>query len=198
MKKYLFLLVLALLGSEMRANGPEIVPSEPKLFQTGLTAEGNDFFGTFDKRKRKKRKRNRTFAAGLVVGAPAQLGLRVVLRPTRLAVAGDIGWSRLRNDFGTLTDITTIKLDARYYGDQFLAKLVRFYVLGGATIRSGKFNETSTETLFAANAGLGGGIKLWKLEVNAEAGLMVPINTSTHYDQRFGVFSNIGILFWLF
>jgi hypothetical protein len=173
------------------------------LVVTGLTAEGNcfcnDSYDLFDKRKKKKKKhKNRTFAVGAVIGTPVGFGGRVIFRPTRLAVAGDIAYNRIRTDRGLLTNAIVLKADARYYADGFIAKMLRPYVFAGMTMQRGNFNEEKVESVFAADAGVGAGVKIWKLEVNAEAGILVPIRGTEAYDPGFGAFANVGIMFWLF
>lgn len=195
MKKFQILLlmfsmsVLPLIGL---ASGPE------KLVQTGLQAEGNCFCSqeTIFGKKRKKHKK-KFLAAGLVVGGPVGLGGRIIIRPSRLAVVGDIAYNRVRSDQGVMTNAIATKVDARLYGKGLLGKLLRPYVFGGLSMQRGRFDEMVTQSVFAADAGVGGGIKLWRLEVNAEAGLLVPIKQIEAYRPGLNVFANIGIMIWL-
>ncbi len=182
--------VLPLIGL---ATGPE------KLVKTGLSAEGNCFCNQetiFGKKRRKKRKK-KFVAAGLVVGGPVGVGGRLIVRPSRLAFVGDIAYNRIRSDQGVMTNSIATKFDARLYGKGLLAKLLRPYIFGGVSMQRGQFNESFNQSVFSADAGVGGGIKLWRLEVNAEAGLLLPIKQIEAYRPGLNVFANVGIMIWL-
>lgn len=168
------------------------------LVVTGLTAEGNCFCTpASDIFKRKKKRKARTLAAGAVIGTPVGFGGRMIFRPTRLAVAGDIAYNRVRTDRGLMANALVLKADARWYSDGFIAKLLRPYVFGGMTLQRGNFNEQQVQSVFAADAGIGGGIKLWRLELNGEVGILVPVRQVETYRPGLGAFANVGILFWL-
>ena len=169
----------------------------------GLHAPGNTFAdGEYDflggKKKKKKRDKANFLAAGVVIGTPVGFGGRVIVRPSRLAVAGDIAYNRIRTDNGTMVNALVLKTDARLYAKGFIAKLLRPYVFGGMYLQRGNFNEATPESVFAADTGLGAGIKLWHLEINAEAGLTIPIRQVDSYRPGFGAFANVGIMYWLF
>ncbi len=200
MKKSLILSVVIFLSAFAGILKAQPIASQA-LAVTGLTAEGNcfcnDSYDFFDKRKKKKKHKNKTLAVGAVIGTPVGFGGRVIFRPTRLAVSGDIAYNRIRTDRGLLTNAIVLKADARYYADGFVAKLLRPYVFAGMTMQRGNFNEESIQSVFAADAGVGAGIKIWKLEVNAEAGILVPVRGTEAYSPGFGAFANVGIMFWL-
>ncbi|HEX2901113.1 MAG TPA: hypothetical protein VHS96_15450 [Bacteroidia bacterium] len=171
------------------------------LVKTGLLAEGNcfcsDSYDLFNKKKKKKKHKAKVLAAGAVIGTPVGFGGRVIFRPTRLAAAGDIAFNRIRTDRGLLTNAIVLKADARFYADGFIAKLLRPYIFAGMTMQRGNFSETGVESVFAADAGVGGGIKLWRLEINGEVGILVPVKQVETYKPGLGAFANIGIMVWL-
>ena len=154
------------------------------------------------KKKRKKRKRkhkkNNTFALGAVAGAPIGFGGRAVFRTKRLGISGDIAYNRLRTDPGPLVGAVTAKIDGRFYSKGFLAKLLRTYGFAGATIQHASFDEEHRQSVYAMDAGFGAGIKLFRLEVNAEVGLLIPVRGVETYQPRFNAFGNVGVLVWLF
>lgn len=168
---------------------------------TGIGVQGNCFCGENglfgDKKKKKKRDKANFLAVGAVIGDPVGFGGRVVVRPARLAVAGDIAYNRIRTDQGLLISAMVLKADARYYSKGFIAKLLRPYTFAGVTMQRGKFDEERMESVLAADAGIGAGIKLWHLEINGEVGILVPFKQSDVYKPGLGAFANIGILFWL-
>ena len=145
-----------------------------------------------------KKKKKKTFAAGLVVGGPTGIGARVIFRPSRLGVALDGTFSKIRTDAGPKVDAFTVKADARMYSKGLLAKLLRTYMFGGVTMSRGKFDESQPETVMRVDAGIGGGIKLWRLSFNAEAGLLVPIKGVPDFTPGLDVFGSIAIMWWLF
>ncbi len=171
------------------------------LVLTGLRAEGNCFCnpaeGLFGDKKKKRKKANHVLAVGAVIGDPVGFGGRVIFRPTRLAVAGDIAYNRIRTDRGPIANALVMKADARYYSKGVIAKLLRPYVFAGATIQRGNFSETKVESVFAADTGIGAGIKLWVLEVNGEVGILVPVKQTATYRPGLGAFANVGIMFWI-
>jgi hypothetical protein len=165
----------------------------------GLGMQDHEMADMFKKKrkKRKKRRKKNTLAIGLVAGGPVGFGGRVVFRPSRLAVAGDIAYSRIRTDNGPLIGAMTAKIDARFYSKGIIARLLRPYIFAGATMQRGQFNEVSPESVFYMDAGVGGGIKLWRLEINAEVGMLIPALAVEAYQPRLGVFGNVGVLIWL-
>ena len=172
------------------------------LAMTGLHAEGNCFCNPAEsifgkKKKKKKHKGNQFMAIGAVIGTPVGFGARVIVRPTRLAASGDIAYNRIRTDKGIMTNAIVLKADARYYADGLISKLLRPYVFAGATMQRGNFDETKVESVFAADAGVGAGIKLWVLEVNGEVGVLVPVKQVATYRPGLGAFANVGIMFWI-
>jgi hypothetical protein len=197
--KIVLFLVLMMTCLEVRVQAQPL--QTQAMAVTGLMAEGNCFCnpadGLFGKKKKKKHKAN-VFAVGAVIGAPVGFGGRVIFRPTRLAVAGDIAYNRIRTDKGLMTNAIVLKADARYYSKGFIAKLLRPYVFAGATMQRGNFSETKVESVFAADAGFGAGIKIWKLEVNGEVGVLLPVKRTDAYSPSLGAFANAGIMFWLF
>ena len=180
-------------------SGPELVGSSPHtpglVFNSHVSnADPLDFL----KRKRRKRRRKRTLAVGAVVGGPVGLGARGLLRLGSFGISGDLAYNRIRSDAGPLVSAFTSKIDARFYSKSFFGKLLRFYVFGGATLQRGKWDEVVTQSAFLMDAGLGGGIKISRISVNAEAGLLIPAVQLESYKPGFGVFANIAILLWLF
>lgn len=171
------------------------------LSMIGLNAPGNTFctaeYDFLGKKKKKKHKAN-FLAAGVVIGTPVGFGGRVIVRPSRLAAAGDIAYNRIRTDNGTMVNALVLKTDARWYAKGFIAKLLRPYVFGGMYMQRGAFNESTPESVFAADTGIGAGIKLWHLEINGEVGLTIPIRQVEDYRPGFGAFANVGIMYWLF
>lgn len=148
------------------------------------------------KRKRRRRKKN-TLAVGLVAGGPIGFGGRVIFRPTRLAVAADIAYNRLRTDQGPMVNAMTAKIDARLYSKGFIARLLRTYLFVGGTMQRGNFSDGLTQSVWQMDAGIGGGIKLWRLEINGEVGLLIPVSGVDAYQPRFNVFGNVGVMIWL-
>lgn len=152
----------------------------------------------FGKGKKKKRKKN-TLAVGAVIGGPVGFGGRVVFRPTRLAIAADIAYNRVRTDLGPLVGSVALKADARLYSKGLISKLLRPYIFGGVTMQRGDFDpeNISMESVYALDAGIGGGIKLFRLEINGEVGIMAPWHQPETFRPGLDLFANIGILFWL-
>jgi hypothetical protein len=192
-----WILVLLLIGMGTSLQAQPLTTTA--LAVTGLRAEGNcfcnpaeSFFG-----KKKKKHKAKVLAAGVVIGDPVGFGGRVIFRPSRLAVSGDIAYNRLRTDRGLMTNAMVLKADARYYADGFLAKVLRPYVFAGAFMQRGNFNESTVESVFAADTGVGAGIKLWRLELNGEIGVLIPVKQTETYRPGLGAFANIGIMVWL-
>lgn len=152
----------------------------------------------FEAWKRRKRRKKRTLAVGVVVGAPAGLGARGIFRFKTFGVAGDIAYNRVRSDSGPLVNTLVSKLDARFYRKGLLGKLLRVYVFGGATMQRGRWDANKMESAFQIDAGIGGGIKLWSLSINAEAGLLIPAVSPENFNPGFGVFANVAVMAWLF
>lgn len=150
------------------------------------------------RRKKRRRRRKRTLAVGAVVGGPVGLGGRAVFRLGQIGVSGDLAYNRIRTDNGPLVDAFTSKVDARFYSKGFFGKLLRFYVFAGTTMQRGRWDGTNMRSAFFLDGGLGGGIKLWRLSFNAEAGLLIPARGVTNYQPRFGAFANLAVLIWLF
>jgi hypothetical protein len=196
----LILMVVPSMQAQLRADSRarlEFSPGELSVNQVeweGTHLQGNSMTDLF--KKRKKRKRN-TLALGLVAGGPVGFGGRVVFRPSRLAVAGDIAYSRIRTDDGPLIGAMTAKIDARFYSKGFIARLLRTYAFAGMTVHRGRFNEVASQSVLLVDGGIGGGIKLWRLEINAEVGLLVPAIRVEAYKPRLGVFANVGVLIWV-
>lgn len=149
-------------------------------------------------KRRKRRKKKRTLAVGVVVGAPAGLGARGIFRLKTFGIAGDIAYNRVRSDSGPLVNTLVSKLDARFYRKGLLGKLLRVYVFGGATMQRGKWDTMNMESAFQIDAGIGGGIKLWSISINAEAGLLIPAISPENFNPGFGVFANVAVMAWLF
>ncbi|MEM7040296.1 MAG: hypothetical protein AAF570_25235, partial [Bacteroidota bacterium] len=133
------------------------------------------------------------------VGGPVGVGGRVVFRPTRLGVAADIAYNRVRTDQGPLVGTFTAKVDARLYTKGLLSKLIRPYFFGGVMVQRGQFDQETSiaESVYAFDTGLGGGIKLWRLEINGEVGLALPVKGVEAYRPNVNVFANLGVLVWL-
>ena len=149
-------------------------------------------------KRRRRRKKKRTFAVGVVVGNPAGLGGRAILRIKNFGIAGDIAYNRVRSDSGPLVDALVTKIDARFYRPGLLGKLLRVYVFGGATMQSGRWDEVNFDTAVQIDVGIGGGIKLWRLSINGEVGMLIPAVKPVNYDPGFGVFANLAVMVWLF
>jgi hypothetical protein len=163
--------------------------------EIGLETE--DWFKKKKKRKHRDRKRN-TFAIGAASGGPLGFGGRTVVRFGMIGVAGDFAYNRIRNDFGTKVDALAMKVDARLYGNRLIAKLLRTYTFVGMTAQQGRFDGNSWQSVYSMDAGFGAGIKLWKLEIGAEAGLLIPVHQLESYKPGFGAFMNASVLVWLF
>jgi hypothetical protein len=196
--KLKYVLMMLLVGIGLVAEAQPLATQA--LAVTGLRAEGNCFCnpaeGLFGKKKKKKHKA-KVLALGAVIGDPVGFGGRVIFRPTRLAVAGDLAFNRIRTDRGLMANALVMKADARYYSDGFIAKVLRPYIFAGATMQRGKFNELNVETVFAADTGVGAGIKLWRLELNGEVGILLPVKQTETYRPGLGAFANVGIMVWL-
>lgn len=149
-------------------------------------------------KRRRRRKKKRTFAVGVVVGSPAGLGGRAILRVKNIGIAGDIAYNRIRSDSGPLVNALVTKIDARFYRKGLLGKLLRVYAFGGATIQRGRWDEVNYRSALQIDTGIGGGIKLWRLSVNGEVGLLIPAIKPDNYDPGFGVFANVAVMLWLF
>lgn len=183
-------------GADSSLHSTAITPHGPGLAFSSVSSQDAGF--DFWKRKRRKRRRKRTLAVGVVVGGPVGLGGRGLLRLGSFGISGDLAYNRIRSDSGPLVDAFTSKIDARFYSKSFFGKLLRFYVFGGATLQRGKWDEVVTQSAFLLDAGLGGGIKISRISVNAEAGLLIPAVQLDAYKPGFGVFANVGVLLWLF
>ncbi len=146
---------------------------------------------------RKRKRKKRTLAIGVVVGNPAGLGGRAILRIKNVGLAGDIAYNRIRSDSGPLVNSVVTKLDARFYRRGLLGKLLRVYGFGGVTMQNGKWDGVNNQSALQIDAGIGGGIKLWQLSINGEIGLLIPAVKPTNYDPGFGVFANIAVMLWL-
>jgi hypothetical protein len=167
--------------------------------RSGFQASGIDMaeLRRRKKKRRRKRRRKNTLAVGAVAGGPVGFGGRVVFRPSRLAFAGDIAYNRLRTDNGPLVGALTTKLDARIYSKGLIARLLRTYLFAGGTMQRGEFQEGRMQSVWQMDAGIGGGLKLWRLEINGEVGLLIPVSGVEAYQPRFNVFGNVGVLIWL-
>lgn len=193
----LFSALMFLVASPAMANGPLKIEKTAGLQfdQTAspLSPEGVDLFG--------KKKRKNTFALGAVIGGPTGFGGRAVLRLGRFGIAADASTKKsIRLDNGLKVGATVVKADARLYGKGLLSRLVRPYIFGGATAMIANFSEfePTKESLMFADAGVGGGIKLGRLEINGEAGLAIPVNSQENFTKGLDVFGSVAILFWLF
>lgn len=162
-----------------------------------FSASAEDWFKKKKKKKRKHHKRN-TFAVGAASGGPLGFGGRTVLRFGMIGVAADFAYNRIRNDYGTKVDALAMKVDARLYGNRLLAKLLRTYTFAGMTMQHGRFDGSVGQSVYSMDAGFGAGIKLWKLEVGAEAGILIPVRQLDAYRPGFGAFINASVLIWLF
>jgi hypothetical protein len=196
--KWILLVLLLFLGMATHVQAQPLATQA--LVVTGLQAEGNCFCnpaeGLFGKRKKKHKAK--LFAIGAVVGAPVGFGGRVIVRPTRLAFAGDIAFNRLRTDLGPMVNAVVVKADARYYSKGIISKLLRPYIFTGLTMQRGRFDETQVQSVYALDAGVGAGIKLWRLEINGEAGILLPVRQVQAYRPGLGVLANVGVMWWLF
>ncbi len=149
-------------------------------------------------KRRRRRKKKNTFAVGVVVGSPVGLGARAIFRIKNFGIAGDIAYNRIRSDGGPLVNALVTKVDARFYRRGLLGKLLRVYALGGVTMQHGFWDEVNYQTAIQINAGIGGGIKLWRISVNGEVGVLIPAVKPANYNPGFGAFANIGVMLWLF
>lgn len=148
--------------------------------------------------KRRRRRKKRTLAVGVVMGGPAGFGGRGIFRIKNFGVAADLTWGRVRTDAGPRVGAFTTKIDARFYRKGLLGKLLRVYAFGGATIQRGMWDETNTSSAVQIDAGVGGGIKLWSISINAEVGVLAPAVKPENYNPGFGVFGNVAVMLWLF
>ena len=184
----------ALTGTGL-AFGPSLA-LDMETEEIGLETE--DWF----KKKKKKRKhrdhKRNTFAIGAASGGPLGFGGRTVLRFGMIGVAGDFAYNRLRNDLGVKVDALAMKVDARLYSNRLLAKLFRTYTFVGMTTQQGRFDGSLWQSVYSMDAGFGAGIKLWKLEIGAEAGVLIPVHQLETYKPGLGAFINASVLVWLF
>lgn len=200
--KYWFLGMLGLLlvgmPGEAEAQLKDQAGSRAGLFFADCEVEEGPFDWMNKRKRKRRRKRNRTLALGAVVGGPVGFGGRAILRLGSLGVAGDLAYNRIRTDSGPLVDAFTSKLDLRLYSSSFFGKLLRFYVFGGASMHRGYWDGLNRQSVLFVDGGVGGGIKLWRLSFNAEAGLLLPARGVSNYQPRFGAFANVAVMLWLF
>lgn len=161
-----------------------------------LGLDSEDWFKK-KKKKRKHHKRN-TFAIGAVSGGPLGFGGRTVFRIGIFGIAGDFAYNRIRNDYGLKVDALAMKVDARLYSNKLIGKILRTYTFAGMTSQRGRFDGAVGQSVYSMDAGFGAGIKLWKLEVAAEAGVLIPVRQLEAYRPGFGAFVNASVLVWLF
>jgi hypothetical protein len=200
----LFALVVAVVPLPAQTSaltGPGLAFGPALALETDTEVVGSDASDWLKKRKKKRkhhdRKRN-TFAIGAASGGPLGFGGRTVLRFGMIAVAGDFAYNRIRNDFGAKVDALAMKVDARLYSQRMLAKIFRTYTFAGMTMQHGRFDGSLGQSVYSMDAGFGAGLKLWKLEIGAEAGILIPVHQLESYRPGFGAFMNASVLIWLF
>lgn len=196
------LLMFSLSTQATSPGGPGAKVSDLVVLEHGpglqFSAEAMESEMDLFKRKKRRRKRARTLGVGLVVGGPVGLGARGLLRLGSFGISGDLAYNRLRSDSGPLVDVFTSKVDARFYSKSFFGKLLRFYVFAGGTMQRGLWDGEAMQSAFLMDAGLGGGIKISRVSVNAEVGLLIPAVKLENYKPGFGAFANVAVLIWLF
>ena len=160
--------------------------------------DGHDIWDWKKRRRKRRRKRNRTFGVGAVIGGPTNIGARALLKLRYVGISGDFTYQRLRSDPGPLVDVFTTKADLRLYSKSFFGRIFRFYVFGGTTLQHGRWDGENMQTAVLLDAGAGAGIKLWRLSINAEAGLLLPAKELPTYNPGFGAFANVAVMLWLF
>lgn len=181
------LISVLMLPSLLFATGNE----GPIRTQAGLEFSKTDAPEIF----RRKKKKVKPLGIGLVAGQPTGFGARVIFQPSRFAVSGDFGFKNVRSDSGLKVGVGVIKVDARYYADGIFGALLRPYVFGGLTMLTGKF-ELGRESQMNLDAGVGAGIRLGKIGIDAEAGLMAPAYQPESYTTGVRGFTNISVIFW--
>ena len=200
--KYSLLLFLAMLITipEIQAQSTQAsLILAPSVFDHG-TLTTADFLDR--KKKRKKRKflapKHNTLAIGLVGGDPLGLGLRGIFRLGVIGVSADLAYNRIRDDQGDKVSAVGLKTDFRIYSKGLIAKLIRPYTFVGITTQRGQFNETKSESVYLIDGGFGAGVKLFRLEIGAEAGILIPARQLTDYRPGLGAFVNASVVMWLF
>lgn len=177
-----FCLPLAGFGSN---GGPEYRTEAKVAFDS---QEGPAIF----KRKKKKIK---PLGIGLVAGQPMGFGGRITIQPGRFAINGDFGFKNVRSDSGLKVGVGVIKLDARYYAGGLFGALLRPYAFGGLTMLRGKF-ELSPESQLNLDAGVGAGIRLGKIGIDVEAGLLAPAYQPESFTTGIKGFTNVSVMYW--
>ena len=187
------------LSAQMQATRPGVFLSEDVL-NIGL-GNSDDLF---DRRKKKKKKRNRfeakhnTLAVGLVGGDPLGLGGRAVFRMGQVGLAADVAYNRIRDDEGDKLGALGFKTDFRFYTKDPLMKILRAYTFIGLTSHRARFNETTHQSVYLMDGGFGAGVKLFRLEIGAEAGVLIPAKDLDNYKPGLGAFLNASVAVWLF
>lgn len=146
---------------------------------------------------KKKKRKSRLLAVGVVLGGPVNLGGRALLKIGRFGVAADAAFKKIRLDTGPRIGILALKVDGRIYGKGFLARLMHPYLFGGATIQHGDFDSEIAESVIQGDAGLGLGIRLGRLEIGGQAGVLIPLRRADNYQPGLNVFANLSAMFWI-
>lgn len=199
MKSWLIVCLVIVMGSTgmVEAQGSALGLSFGPSFVLESGTGAGDFSAQDWFKKRKKRRRKNTFAVGLVAGGPVGFGARGVFRLDRIGVAADVAYNRIRDDDGDMVNAFAMKADFRLYSKGILAKLVRPYTFIGVTTQRGRFDEGMAQSVYLMDGGIGAGVKLWRLEIGAEAGVLIPFRQLDTYRPGLGAFVNANILLWL-
>lgn len=144
---------------------------------------------------KRKKKKVKPLGIGLVAGQPMGFGGRVTFQPSRFALNGDFGFKQVRTDSGLKVAVGVIKVDARYYAGGLVGALVRPYAFGGLTMLRGKF-DLRPESQLNLDAGVGAGIRLGKIGIDVEAGLMAPAYQPESFTTGIKGFTNVSVMYW--
>lgn len=147
----------------------------------------------------KQKPKKRFVAVGPVFGGPHGFGGRLLIRPIKqLGLAGDVSYNKIRLDEGQAIGVVATKADARLYAPNWLGDLFRLYAFAGGTMQSGKFNRETTSTVIQGDIGVGAGLKFWRVSINGEVGVLIPVKREANFNPGVGVFGNVALLIWLF
>lgn len=185
----MFALGLVLTTFTAKAGGLSLQNAKPGL-SLSSEAQAPTLFG------KKKHRGKHWLAGGVVFGQPAGFGGRVLVTPWRLGFVADFAFDQIRLDNGYAAGAMTVKVDARWYGKGFLKNFFRPYMFGGITTTLANFNEFD-KSLIRADAGVGAEVRIWRVGLNAEAGLLLPLEYVQNYHKGVGFFGNIGVVFFI-
>lgn len=200
----IWMLLLSIGMPPMLMAQQKAMDSKPGLVLSPVVLEDGGWTGTslLDRKKKRKKKwlkpKHNTFAVGLVGGDPLGLGARAIFRIGQFGASADFAYNRLRDDDGDKLGALGMKTDFRLYTKDPLMKIVRAYTFVGLTSHRAMFNETKHQSVYLIDGGFGAGVKLFRLEIGAEAGLLIPARQVENYKPGLGAFVNASVMLWLF